>query len=60
VLLLALALGVSATLAGCGGGGSDAPRITTIPGTPTGTHSITVSASSGSLQHSVNVTLVVQ
>jgi peptidylprolyl isomerase/peptidyl-prolyl cis-trans isomerase A (cyclophilin A) len=58
LLLLALALGV-VTLAGCGGGGgSSGPTV--IPGTPTGTHSISVSATSGSLQRGVNIELVVQ
>jgi len=47
------------TIMGCGGGGgSRAPR--TDPGTPTGSYTVTVTASSGSLSHNVSFTLFVQ
>ncbi len=44
---------------GCGGGGATGPRLIS-PGTPSGTFPITVTGTSGSLQHSTNVTLTVQ
>lgn len=45
----------------CGGGSaSPPPPPTTRPGTPAGNSTIAVTATSGSLQHSVNVTLTVQ
>jgi hypothetical protein len=45
---------------GCGGGGgATGPRFIS-PGTPSGTFPITVTGTSGSLQHSATVTLVVQ
>jgi hypothetical protein len=59
VLVLGLVLGMAATLAGCGGGGgSSGPTV--IPGTPTGTHAISISATSGSLQRGVDIQLIVQ
>ncbi len=44
--------------AGCGG--STEVRVVSRPGTPTGTHNITVTATSGSFQQTAIVTLVVQ
>jgi sugar lactone lactonase YvrE len=52
---LAIALIIGLASYGCGSTGS-----TTVPGTPPGTYSITVTAQSGTLTHSAGVTLVVQ
>lgn len=46
------------TMAACGGGGSSAPR--TIPGTPAGTYTVTVTGAASGVSHSTTVTLVVQ
>jgi Subtilase family len=46
-----------APIVSCGGGGGGAAHS---PGTPAGTHSITVTGTSGSLQHSATVNLTVQ
>ncbi|HEX7962511.1 MAG TPA: hypothetical protein VF493_21545, partial [Terriglobales bacterium] len=54
--------GLTVFAVGCGGG-AHSPPITTPPpttGTPTGTFTITVAATSGSVQHSTQVTLAVQ
>jgi hypothetical protein len=58
--LIALALLISATLfmSACAGGTGIAPQ--TQPGTTPGTYTITVSGSSGALQHSIPLTLTVQ
>ena len=53
VTLLALA-----SLIACGGSG--APSSHTIPGTPAGTYSATITASSGGLNHNMTLTVVVQ
>ena len=45
-------------IVGCGGGGSGSSHNT--PGTPSGTYTATVTATSGSLQHSKTLTVVVQ
>jgi pseudomonalisin len=42
---------------GCGGGSSSGPSN---PGTPTGTNSVTVTATAGSLSHKENITLTIQ
>jgi hypothetical protein len=42
---------------GCGGGGSSSH---TTPGTPAGTYTATVTATSGSLNHNMTLTVVVQ
>ncbi len=61
-LLMAIAAiafaGVSVT--GCGGGSSSPPHTTTMPGTPAGTYTATVTAVSGSLSHNTTMTVVVQ
>ena len=47
-----------ASLVSCGGGGSSTPH--TIPGTPSGTYTAKITANSGSLNHQMPVTVVVQ
>ncbi len=46
-----------ASLVGCGGGG---PSSHTTPGTPKGTYTATITATSGSLSHNMPLTVVVQ
>ncbi len=61
LVMLMLAVGIATVLAmaACGGGGgSSAPPPS--PGTPKGSYTVTISATSGSVTHSTNVTLVVQ
>jgi hypothetical protein len=55
-LLALLAFSFLITFAGCGGGSSS----TKDPGTPTGSYPVTVTATSGSLSHTVKFTLTVQ
>lgn len=47
-------------LCSCGGGLVGNNSVTARPGTPSGTYNITVTATSGSLSHPVQVTLIVQ
>ena len=57
VLMLALLLSV----AGCGGGGGSGPTPpVTVPGTPSGTYNITVTATTPAATRSTNLTLVVR
>jgi len=53
--LIVLAL---ASWVGCGGGSSSSSH--TAPGTPSGTYTATITATSGSLNHSMTLTIVVQ
>jgi hypothetical protein len=57
-LLLAMLLVMTAGLAACGGGGGASAQINSN-GTPAGTYSILVTASSGTVAHSTTVTLTV-
>jgi hypothetical protein len=60
VLLLTLGvLAFAAGLVSCGSGGSS-PQVNHNPGTPTGTFTVTVNATSGNTTHSSNITLTVQ
>jgi len=43
---------------GCGGGGS--PSTHTMPGTPSGTYAVTITASSGSVSQNMALQVVVQ
>ncbi len=56
--LVLTALLLLAALAGCGGGSSSSSALS--PGTPPGTYSITISGTSGALQHTTTVQLIVQ
>jgi hypothetical protein len=60
MLLVAVSL---VGLAACGGGGSGTKTSTgptTIPGTPAGTYTVTITGTYGSTTHTQEVTLVVQ
>lgn len=57
--VLSIALAVAA-MQSCGGGGSSAPPPPRIPGTPAGTYTITVQATSGSLTKTTPLTLTVK
>jgi hypothetical protein len=46
------------SISGCSGGGF--PKVGTPTGTPAGTYTVTVTGTSGTVQHSTTVTLVVQ
>lgn len=49
-----------AGLAACGGNGGSGSSSHTTPGTPAGTYTTTITASSGNLSHSTTLTVVVQ
>jgi hypothetical protein len=57
-----LLAGLFALFAGCGGGGggSTPPPPPLDPGTPRGTYTITITATSGSFTHSTSFQLIVQ
>ncbi len=57
VLLLAMTIGA---IGGCGGGGSTPPPPPVNNGTPAGTYTLTVTAASGNLTHTQQLTLIVQ
>jgi hypothetical protein len=57
--LLVISAGAFA-LNGCGGGGGGGSTGPKIEKTPPGSYTVMVTATSGSLSHSTNVTLVVQ
>ena len=57
-LALPMVILVFASWVGCGGGGGGSSSHTT-PGTPPGTYSATITATSGSLNHSMTFTVVV-
>ncbi|MHB8652702.1 MAG: Ig-like domain repeat protein [Terriglobia bacterium] len=50
---------LAAGIIACGGGSSSSPPPTTDPGTPVGTYIVTVTATSGSLSHTSNVSVTV-
>ena len=56
---LACVVMMAAGIIACGGGGSSSPPPTTDPGTPVGTYTVTVTATSGGLSHTANVTVTV-
>lgn len=58
--LLGVLLVMSSLLVACGGGGMEMSPPTPNPGTPPGTHTVSVAATAGTLQRSVNITVVVQ
>ena len=58
LIALVLLVGAMLFMSACAGGTGIAPR--TQPGTPPGTYTITVSGTSGALQHSLPLTLIVQ
>jgi len=58
LFMLAL-LAVAVSSVGCNGGSSKAP-VTITEGTPAGSYTLVVTATSGGVSHSTNLTLVVQ
>jgi uncharacterized repeat protein (TIGR01451 family) len=60
-LLLVLTLALLAAMCACGGGGgTKISTCTPVTNTQLGTYTVTVTASSGQVSHTVNVTLMVQ
>ncbi len=61
VAVVALLMSSMVILTGCGGGGGTTPQTSTKnPGTPAGTYTVVVTATSGSTTHTQNLTLTVQ
>jgi hypothetical protein len=58
--LLSLIIVGFLSLSACGGGGGSSSITPPDPGTPTGSSTVVVTATSGSLKHTVNVTLTVK
>ena len=50
---------MAAVMIACGGGGSSSPPPTIDPGTAVGTYTVTVTATSGNLVHTANVSVSV-
>jgi hypothetical protein len=50
---------VAGIAVGCGGGSSSGGGTTTDPGTPAGTYPVTVTATSGSISQTANVSVIV-
>jgi len=60
LLALTVVLGLPALWLACGGGGSGSTTPPPSGGTPVGNSTVTVSATSGTLQHSITITVKVQ
>jgi hypothetical protein len=60
VLVAPMIVLLLASLVSCGGGGGGSSTPHTIPGTPSGTYTAKITANSGSLNHQMPVTVVVQ
>lgn len=58
-LALVVILLLAAYSSGCGGGGGGGGNVIHNPGTPTGTYTITITGTSGSVSHTQNLTLQV-